>query len=1712
MSDISQNIFISHATKDDPFVRHLQQKLADLRLPGWIDSRELRGGDSLESEIFAAIEAASAYMVVISVDSLRSEWVYKELAYALKIRKQREDENFRIVPLALDGVQLGRFGELFGEEPLYIPVSCEAGGLEKSLPAILAALGLASDYDISSLPLPIPTPLEDWILVLDEPGFEEIDGTLRPKATARLFHQPVTDCSLQPVTTQNWTFLSPLGAAETKEINWYLEQYPIWPGKAFKLRAVALERQLLSWGESLYAAALPSVCVGKAFFQHAATTTNGMFERRFSVQVNLDESKATQPEARLAATMLLSLPWELLQEDGRFLFDGGNPIGVRRRLSRSFFAKLPVARLPIRILLITSRPEAQDCTYIDHRSSAKPLVEATEMLGDILQFTQLKPPTFSALQEELIRARQAGQPYHVIHFDGNGGYYPQAGKGGFCFEDPRDQLKLTKRRYQIIYADQLAAALRNHNIALVFLDVCQTAQAEMAAGSLASELLLNGVPSIVAMNYAALVKTSSRFVEVFYRKLAAGARIGEAVLAGRCALYVDTFRAQIFGADELRLKDWFVPVLFQEQDDPRLFEYERLPSIKTKEVIKELHRASLRNLPPDPATGFIGRSRELLALERVLYDRDDRHVVICGNGGEGKTTLVVELARWLVRTKRVKGVAFVSLEQDGNAAAVLNALLEQLVTSSSSIVATPDQTEPAYLEIERVLRERPSLLVLDNLESLLSVPGVDDNGDNLTITRAKLKPILTLCQRFNNIGETRIIFTTRIAITDPLQSYPLSRNNIQLDRLTREDAICLIREMLYNPAGLPDSELEAVERLIDSLQCHARTLALLADSIQKLGLDGTRETLEHLMAELHRRLPYSRELSLYASVELSLRRLPPKKREQVFVLSVFHGGVDLDVLSEMMDWSQKQVLELGEDLATIGLATVMPNNFLRLDPALAPYLRSLMEPQSLEKLKQRWAKSMQIWVEALYQRHVSERGIVNKIIERGLPNFLCLLEHLDKANESEATIQMCTRLSMLTEFLGKSYLEEQICRFQEKAFACLPDGWSHIHFEAQYMRIDAYTNANQLGEATKLAKALYEKAVRNGVSAYSIAEYDIAIVAALVGRMYYRQGKHDEAMKLLEEARNRFQSFASNVNSKNITVNHENLFEGIANSLMIQGNILYDQGKYSEAEKVFREAISVCENSSLAEKTEHIRMYLAKVLSKQNIGNEVLKRSNKNLFDEPVDSAEGLIRLKQAYYDDVQHVEEVRTERLKMFEEARDRLTQTGEPSYVVEAWYELGCSLLNSRLYDETEQCFRKALYISVRSHFPTGHILHELSNLYCAQERWEEAKEVLEQSVREYEKNNDTGNHGLALSNLARTVYKLGDYSSARKHALNALELTKSFGDAATPWKAWSVLKEIEVADHCLPEAEFARLKAIESYLAFRRRGGENESDGAMICNLAERMIKDGKIDGLLILLQNLRKNANWQAQGLPMLDTLEAIAIGNRAPTLADNPTLSCYQAVEIILLLEKLQRKVMLKPSRKGFFSSLISKIFGKQDSVIFRPPAGTQIQSIRAFQQREILIPVPPRWILREEQKEYLPVSVVTITHSSNEVMLMASFFPDTTGKMVSRKACEKLLQEDWEKNPKGGRKIALEKNPNIRFCKTPDGMAAWYSLTDSTLVGRDIPPNQWLYVTSAIRSWKGAFAHFTILSNSLDSEEYHLAKDLALSGIMENYNTSTTHK
>ena len=1495
-------------------MRQLQQALADLGQDVWIDSRELRGGDPLWLEIKQAIDAASAYAVLVSTDALQSKWVGKELRHAMLVQEKRGRDKFPVIPLSLNHTPLGVLEEYFNEEPIVIPISSEAGGIDAALHAILVALGKRLPSDPKPTPQPKPEPLEELVLELSDLKIHQQDGLRRASGKARLVYEPANHPSQREVASvQTWRFIAPIGPIEAEELRWYLEKYAIWPSDYFRDRAEKVRQNLIEWGKLLYQAALPLEQTHNVLQAWAKIDRHA--GRRFSVYVdNTLEAGMPQNEqedAREAATLLLGLPWELLHNGDGFLFQGAKPTRVRRRLPNTKVLDLPPVATPIRILLVTARPEDEACGYIDHRASALPLVDAMEALGGLVRLRVLNPPTLPALREELDRARDAREPYHVVHFDGHGVYDRRVGLGGLCFEDPQDT-QLEHRRHATVYTNELRPLLSEHCIPLVFLEACQTAQAEQASESVASELLKVGVASVVAMSHSVLVETARLFVEAFYAALARGQRVGAAMLAGQRKLKDDSFRGRVFGIGELRLDDWFVPVLFQEKDDPVLFR--AMPNAQTQADGQARLKTRLGELPPPPDTGFIGRSRELLALQRLLGQ--ERYAVIRGQGGEGKTALAAEFARWMVRSQQIHRAVFVSVELHSNAAAVLDALGRQLLPGYS--VASFKDLEQAVLPVERALAEQSTLLVVDNMESLLPPPYLAaDRPEALADdARDELQAILALCGRLlgsgrphpnplpegEGVNTTRIVFTSREALPEP---FAAGRNRRELRQLAHEDAVKLVERALNNEIGvqglpcqniqisarqdferalnneigvqgLPcqnvqisarqalhssaDTTTAAITQLVEAVHGHARTLALLAPSIRTLGVERTRAEWVQLMAQMERQFPGNREQSVYASVELSLRRLSPANQDRVRVLGVFHGGVQLDALRLMMQWEQADVAALAQELVATGLATPNPYNHLSLNPALCPYLHGRLDTAERDTLTLRWVEAMGGYVAFLVQQSNQNAELAATLTGLELPNLLALLDSVQRAGDAVATIGLTTSLYSLLRNLGKPRLLQRIGQVRDAAAAMLGETWNHAQFQAQRTWIEQQWASGHTREAFDGATALLQRAKALGGQTYPGADYDLAGACWLLARVLRTAGAAEQALPLLDEARLGFESIAQERDNQ--------AAKGMASACITErGECLLSLGRLNQAAAAYEEAI---------------------------------QRDEQRGADRDVAVGKGqlgTVRLEQRRYP----------EALEAYQEARERFTRLDEPGSVAVSWHQTGMAYQYAGQPEAAEDAYRQSLAIKVRLCNIAGQAstLNQLGLLYDdALGRTEEAVTFLRLAADKYIESHDLASEGMTRNNLAIRLRKLRRLEQARQEIRRAIECKAQFGHASQPWTAWSILAGIEADDGQPTAAAEAKSKALDCYRAYRRDGGENHATAGRIALAVTQSLLAGNPAAATELLQALAADPKLPDWLRPFIHALQAIGSGSRDRHLADAADLHYTEAAEILLLLETL----------------------------------------------------------------------------------------------------------------------------------------------------------------------------------------------------------------
>ena len=1251
-------------------------------------------------------------------------------------------------------------------------------------------------------------------------------------AKAKLSYQPA-DPGKREQESRPFRFTAPIGIIELDDLRWYLEQYQIWPAGEFKKRAERIAAKLPQWGQALYQAALNDELARNL----ALTWRQAKGERRFSILIDdaaLDEANKTQ--TRKAANALWSLPWELLHDGSGYIAEGKQGGRVRRRLPNRKPFDAYSLELPIKVLLVSPRP--LDTGYIDHRITAKPLVQALQALGDLVELTILNPPTLQALQSLL-----AKEHFHVLHFDGHGVYDLNQGLGALCFEKQAAASELGA--LDLVYADKLAALLREYRIPLVFLEACQTAQSDDAAvKSVAAALLQAGIVSVVAMTHSVLVVSAELFVGEFYRQLAQGQRIGEAMLAGQRALMTDSARFDNDRGDGFFIEDWFVPVLYQERADPPLFKQalpQRLQDLQTQQ-----RRLALGDLPDEPPHRFIGRSLQLLALERLLLHSD--YAVITGQGGAGKTTLAVELARWLVQSRRFKRAAFVCLEHLGETRAVLDGIGRQLLPQFSVAEHGDDQ---ALLLVKRELANRDVLLVLDNCESLLP-----DQDGNPPLAAIDLSEFLRFCQDLKDAG-AKLLFTSRSALPPPFARHSA------LGPLPEAEAIALIKQVLEQqfvplPSDVGDKQ-QWLTAFAKNLNYHARALVRLAPLAAQKGFKTEAGELAAIMAQLHQAHPDSRELSLYASLELSLRRLSAQHQEWVKALAVFHGGFDLYVLSQVLGLDGDKTQQLAAALVQVGLAEEQNYGYYSLDPALSPYLKMLLSTDELADLQQRWCAAMQALVDFLYQQQSQDAQLAAQLTLLELPNCLALLSALPQAGDAEQTATVAGLIEQLLANLQQPQALALAVKTRQQS-AMTNGVWSRGQFENKRLDIDRLLQQGDIQAAYQQAEVLLKQALQAGATAYQEAAYDMAMAHFLLGRVLSRGGNAEAALKPLQQAQLGFQTLADDGNQSAASM--------VSVTLTELGDCLRAIGRLDAAVALYQQAIK------LSEKLDYKRQIA--------VGKIQL----------------ATVRLLQKDYKAA----------LVAFTEAKDLFNLLNEPQSVAVAWHQTGIVYNLMRDYEQAEQAYRQSLAISSKlgDNVGVASSLGELGNLYADWGKPEQAVVFKRQAVDSYIKLQNKTGEGRQRNNLAISLIQLQRYDEARSEIQRAIECDKAFGHSAEPWKTWNILRRLELACNNPAHAHAAKQQAILSYWAYRRDGGENmdRPELPQLCQAVLLAVRENTGAALLKDLSGLKDRSDLPGYLKPVIPKLIAICLGDRNPALADDPELDYDDAAELLLLLEAL----------------------------------------------------------------------------------------------------------------------------------------------------------------------------------------------------------------
>lgn len=136
------SIFLSHNHKDKNFVNRLAIDLNKFGVNVWVDEAEIKIGDSLIEKIGQGIKEMEYLGVVLSQNSINSEWVRKEVDIALN--QEIEGKRVWVLPLLLQECEIpiflkGRLCADFRKEEEY----------QNAFRKLLEKLGIPNDRELN---------------------------------------------------------------------------------------------------------------------------------------------------------------------------------------------------------------------------------------------------------------------------------------------------------------------------------------------------------------------------------------------------------------------------------------------------------------------------------------------------------------------------------------------------------------------------------------------------------------------------------------------------------------------------------------------------------------------------------------------------------------------------------------------------------------------------------------------------------------------------------------------------------------------------------------------------------------------------------------------------------------------------------------------------------------------------------------------------------------------------------------------------------------------------------------------------------------------------------------------------------------------------------------------------------------------------------------------------------------------------------------------------------------------------------------------------------------------------------------------------------------------------------------------------------------------------------------------------------------------------
>ncbi len=276
------------------------------------------------------------------------------------------------------------------------------------------------------------------------------------------------------------------------------------------------------------------------------------------VRVELDVDERQLPD-------LAALPWEFMRvpTDSGYgtLWLGTAPDIIFSRRRARWKAPDPIQLEkgePLRIALAVAAPSEGDLGEVEYKKVDQALQRLAGKMPDQIEFLDLVNPATPATIDDVLE-----QKPHIFHFIGHAQLAQdkqQRDQGRIALVDDLFDEPIW------VGAERFSELFTRHRPGIVLLHSCESAatSAAQAFVGVASRVVEQNIPVVVAMQYEVSNSTAARFALEFYERLAKGDPVDKATQEGR--------RRIALGPTGYGKRDFATPVLFMRVRDGHIFQ------------------------------------------------------------------------------------------------------------------------------------------------------------------------------------------------------------------------------------------------------------------------------------------------------------------------------------------------------------------------------------------------------------------------------------------------------------------------------------------------------------------------------------------------------------------------------------------------------------------------------------------------------------------------------------------------------------------------------------------------------------------------------------------------------------------------------------------------------------------------------------------------------------------------------------------------------------------------------------------------------------------------------------------------------------------------------------------------------------------------------------------------------------------------------------